>query len=122
MTVWKNGKLTWCSGNFPKGPQTIQVPVPVEGNLENSFAIVSRKIGGKISLQALPLDNINYTVPLFCIVDQNMFEMCRNRTKRGLKKISYCNETGEFNVDIGVDSGGSEITEDDLEIETYDEY
>jgi len=99
FTFLRNGNLTWCSKNSPKGPMT--VPVPVEGSLKEPFVVVSIKKDGKISLQALPMDDDKYSFPVFCISDQNTFESCRNGSKRGLKNINYWNETGSFEVEFG---------------------
>jgi len=118
FTFLRNGNLTWCGKNSPKGPMT--VPVAVEGSLKGPFVVVSVKKEGKISLQALPMNDDKYAFPVFCILDQNTFESCRNRSKKGLKMINYWNETGSFEVEFGIKTNYSDKADEVAEeIEDY---
>jgi len=113
----RNGILTWCGKNSPKGPMT--VPVPVEGSLKEPFVVVSIKKDGKISLKALPMNDDKYAIPLFCILDQNTFESCRNESRKGLKMIKYWNGTGPIEVEYGNTSNDADFADQLAEEDDY---
>jgi hypothetical protein len=81
--------LTWCAGNCALGPQL--VPVPVEGDLEEPFALVSVKAGDSITLRAVNFFRHVYYTSQVCRYDDQILRDCRSETK-----VTYFNASGEF--------------------------
>jgi len=81
--------LTWCAGNCALGPQLL--PVPVEGDFEEPFALVSVKSGNSITLRAVHFMEHNYHTPIVCRYDEQLLAACRS-----ISKVIHLNVSGEF--------------------------
>jgi hypothetical protein len=84
--------LTWCGSNSSLGPVT--VPVPVEGNFEPPFALVSIKDGDKIILRAVATDDDAYHVPSVCMFNEAYLDDCRSQRTGGLKSLIHLTASG----------------------------
>jgi hypothetical protein len=85
--VGKN--LTWCAANCALGPQL--VPVPVEGEFEEPFTLVSVKSGDSITLRAVHFIKHVYYTPIVCRYDEHLLAACRT-----ISKVAHLNVSGEF--------------------------
>jgi hypothetical protein len=89
--------LTWCAGNCALGPQP--VPVPVEGDFQEPFALVSVKTGDSITLHAVNFFRQVFYTSHVCRYDDQILHDCRKKTR-----VTYFNVSGEFPAPFKPDS------------------
>jgi hypothetical protein len=84
--------LTWCRTGNPLGP--VAVPVPVEGDLDPPFVLVSVQKGDQIILRAVASDDAEeYRVPFLCMHDEEYLNRCR-KGALGSISVVYLNASG----------------------------
>lgn len=92
--------LTWCRSNSTLGP--VAVPVPVEGDFEPPFALVSTRKGAEIILTTIPTDNDFYYVPLVCMFNKAFLDECRSQRTLGLQFLTQLNAIGSTKEDVEI--------------------